>query len=109
MSDLVEFLRTRIAEGFDNVRSLAANFDPGDEEMWTEYSAAEALIVELHASPHPCPGNAEHAQPPDRPYVGCDTIRLLAFDYRDEPEFRDEWLPTELPRIVRTDAPHGDT
>jgi hypothetical protein len=34
---------------------------PGDEEMWTQYSEAEARIVDLRSGPHPCPGNPEFA------------------------------------------------
>lgn len=109
MSDLIEFLRARIAEEQENLQSLGSYFDPGDEEMWTEYSEAEARLVDLHSGPHVCPGSIEHAQPSSGGYVGCDTIRLLAFDRRDDPAFRHEWLPTEVPRVVRTDAPHGDS
>ena len=105
MSDLVEFLKARIADELANVRSLAAGFDG---EMWTEYSEAEARIVDLHSGPHRCPGKPDYAQPTVGHYIGCETMRLLAFDRRDDPEFRDEWLPSDLPRVVRTEGGQRD-
>jgi hypothetical protein len=48
---------------------------------------AKRAIVEVHGGQHECPDPASWQYP----YVGCETLRLLAQPFADRDDFRDQW------------------
>lgn len=51
--------------------------------------AAKRQIIELHGEQHDCTDPSAGVWP----YVGCDTLRLLALPYADCDGYREEWKP----------------
>lgn len=51
--------------------------------------AAKRAIIALHDDQHEC----SDLSASDWPYLGCQTLRLLASAYADRPGYRDEWRP----------------
>jgi hypothetical protein len=48
---------------------------------------AKRRIVKLHGDQHECPDPASW----EYPYVGCETLKLLAQQLADRDDFREEW------------------
>ncbi len=53
-------------------------------------AAADRRIVELHGDQHECPDWQNSSA---YPYIGCDTLRLLALPYAGHDGYREEWKP----------------
>ena len=98
MTPLGEFLRQQ------NAATRAAV--PDDLSAKLDWSAwvvdicdAVDKLIDLHAAGvDPCLDTRDG---------GCETLRLLAFAYRDHPEYRHEWGPIDRPRGEAPTADYG--
>lgn len=98
MTQLGEFLRLQNA----TIRA-AAPVDLDDKRDWPSWvvDACDAVdkLIDLHAAGvDPCRDLREG---------GCETLRLLAFPYRHDPEYRDAWRPLDRPHGEGPTADYG--
>ena len=99
MSDLTEFLLTRIAEDERHARKLAetdrrpvlslATTINHPQRLLAEAKAKRAIVAE-HAPVDPCDAHDAAFKT-----VACTTLLALAAIYSDHPEYREEWTPKD--------------
>lgn len=99
MSDLIEFLQSRLAEQSKTVallRTLAAVLHENARPVLADVASqlqrdadAKRRILDEHA-PGRDPCDAHDASFETIP---CDTVKLLALPYADHPDFKESWRP----------------